>query len=84
MALDFAVTYPLQASMVHDAAGRSLAAAMDYKAQKLEDRQTAAQCITEGFRLVIMVVETLGGWGPSAQDISHRGQVGCRDRGYGR
>ena len=69
VALDFAVTCPLQTSMVHDAAGRSLAAAMDYEAQKLEDRQTAARCASDGFKVIPVVVETLGGWGPSAQEI---------------
>ena len=55
--------------MVHDAAGRSLAAAMEYEAQNLEDRSTAQRCLDQGFKLVPMVVETLGGWGPMAQDI---------------
>ena len=69
VALDFAVTCPLQASLVHDAAGRSLAAAMEYEAHKLEDRSTAQRCLDQGFQLVPMVVETLGGWGPLAQDV---------------
>ena len=66
---EFALTCPLQASMVHDAAGRSLAAAMEYKAQKLEDRNSAQRCQDQGFQLVPMVVETLGGWGPAAQEL---------------
>ena len=69
VALDFAVTCPLQAAMVHDAAGRTLAAAMDYEAKKLEDRQTGARCSQLGFQLIPMVVETLGGWGPAAQKL---------------
>jgi len=55
--------------MVHDAAGRTLAAAMDYEAKKLEDRQTGARCSELGFQLIPMVVETLGGWGPAAQKL---------------
>ena len=69
MALDFAVTCPLQESMVRDAAERTLAAALDYEAHKLADRQTAQRCTEMGFKLVPMVVETLGGWGPAAQDF---------------
>ena len=63
------MTCPLQASIVHDAAGRSLAAAMECESQKLEDHSTAQRCLDQGFKLVPMVVETLGGWGPLAQDI---------------
>ena len=55
--------------MAHDAANRHLAAAMDYEAHKLEDRQTSQRCSELGFTLAPMVVETLGGWGPTAQDV---------------
>ena len=66
-ALDFAVTCPLQQSMVHDAARRPLAAAMDYEAHKYAGRDTAQRCSSAGFKLVPLVAETLGGWGPAAQ-----------------
>ena len=69
LALDFAVTCPLQQNMVWDAARRPLAAAMDYEAKKMEDRQTAQRCADSGFKLVPVVAETLGGWGPAAQGI---------------
>ena len=55
--------------MVLDAANRPLAAAMDYKAHKLADRQTAQRCAEAGFKLTPMVAETLGGWGPAAQKV---------------
>ena len=42
---------------------------MDYEAQKLEDQDTGQRCQDQGFQLVPMVVETLGGWGPSAPDV---------------
>ena len=67
VALDFAVTCPLQQSMVHDAARRPLAAAMDYESHKLGDRQTAQRCADQGFKLIPLVAESLGGWGPEAQ-----------------
>ena len=50
-----------------DAAQRPLAAAMGYEAQKLADRDTARRCQAAGIKLVPMVAETLGGWGPEAQ-----------------
>ena len=67
VALDLAVTCPLQQSMMHDAARRPLPAAMDYEAHKFDDRQTAQRCLDQGFKLVPLVAETLGGWGPEAQ-----------------
>ena len=42
---------------------------MDYEAHKLSDRQTGDRCSELGFTLVPMVAETLGGWGPAAQDV---------------
>ena len=69
LALDFAVTCPLQHGMVRDAANRTLAAAMDYEAHKLADRHTAQRCADLGFQLTPMVAETLGGWGPMAQEV---------------
>jgi hypothetical protein len=69
LALDFAVTCPLQADMRADAAARPLAAAMAYEADKLADRATADRCAQQGFRLTPMIVETLGGWGPAAQGV---------------
>ena len=53
--------------MVQDAARRPLAAAMDYEAEKLGDRDTGQRCAAEGFKLIPMVAETLGGWGPAAR-----------------
>ena len=66
VALDFAVTCPLQASTLREAAQRPLAAAMSYEAHKYEDRQSANLCAAEGLKLMPMVAETLGGWGPAA------------------
>lgn len=67
VAMDFAVTSPLQLGTVHDAAGHTLAAAAQYEQQKLDDRDTAAKCEAWGVRLVPMVAESFGGWGPAAQ-----------------
>ena len=67
VALDFAVTCPLQASLLAESAQHSLAAARSYEAHKLEDRRTAQLCAEAGLTLVPMVAETLGGWGPAAQ-----------------
>ena len=39
------------------------------EAPKLEDRQTAQRCLDQGFKLIPMVAETLGGWGPEAQSF---------------
>lgn len=69
VALDFAVTCPLQQSMQLDASRRSLAAAMDYEAHKLEDRDTSQRCRALGVKLVPILAETLGGWGPAAQEF---------------
>ena len=69
VALDFAVTCPLQAALLAETAQHSLAAARSYEAHKLEDRRTAQQCSAAGLTLVPMVVETLGGWGPAAQQF---------------
>ena len=46
-----------------------MAAARSYEAHKLEDRRTAQQCAEAGLTLVPMVAETLGGWGPAAQNF---------------
>ena len=67
VALDFAVTCPLQVALRRDASGRQLAAAMAYEAEKLEDRDTAQRCAAQGLKLIPMVTETFGGWGPAAQ-----------------
>ena len=80
VALDFAVTCPLQQSMVHDAARRPLAAAMDYEAHKLGDRQTAQRCLDQGFKLIPLVAETLGGWGPEAQGFFRQLAKATADR----
>ena len=44
-----------------------LSAATAYEATKFADRDTATRCAAQGLRLVPLVVETLGGWGPEAQ-----------------
>jgi len=67
VAMDFAVTSPLQHATVHEAAGRTLAAAARYEHHKLDDRDTAAKCQAWGVRLVPMVAESFGGWGAMAQ-----------------
>ena len=67
LALDFAVTSPFQPSVREDASKSHLAAAIAYEAEKYSDRDTSQRCEAEGMRLVPMVVECLGGWGPAAQ-----------------
>ena len=67
IAMDFAVTSPLQVALVHAAAERPLAAARAYEERKFADRQTAQRCLNHGVRLVPMVAESTGGWGPEAQ-----------------
>ena len=69
VALDFAVTCPLQANTRQAAADRPLVAAMAYEAAKLADRDTAARCVAQGIKLIPMVVETFGGWGPAARAV---------------
>ncbi len=69
VALDFAVTCPLQAALLPESSQHSLAAARSYEAYKLEDRRTAQQCTEAGLTVVPMVAETLGGWGPAAQNF---------------
>ena len=66
-ALDLAVTCPMQQDMVSGAAQAKLSAATAYEAKKFADRDTAARCAAQGVRLVPLVAETLGGWGPEAQ-----------------
>ena len=67
VAMDFAVTSPLQHATVHEAAEHTLAAAAQYEQHKLDDRDTAAKCQAWGVRLVPMVAESFGGWGSMAQ-----------------
>ena len=67
MAMDFAVTSPLQLSQVEDSAASRLAAATAYESHKYSDRDTADACRVQGSRLIPMVVESLGGWGREAQ-----------------
>ena len=42
---------------------------MDYEAHKLADRHTAQRCAELGLQLTPTIAETLGGWGPMAQDF---------------
>ena len=68
VALDVAVTSPLQASRLEASARTALAAASEYEDHKRNDRETARQCAFHGLTLVPMVVESFGGWCQSAQD----------------
>ncbi|CAE8635180.1 unnamed protein product [Polarella glacialis] len=68
-ALDFAVTNPLQAAVRQEAAASVLVVAVSYETAKLADRDTADSCATHGLRLVPMVVEIFGVWGPSAKQV---------------
>lgn len=67
VAMDFAVTSPLQSSAVTAAAQRHLAAAALYEEHKLTDRDTARSCAEQGIRLIPMIAESFGGWGEAAQ-----------------
>ena len=67
VALDFAVTSPLQLAHVGAAARAPLAAATAYEAHKRADRKTAERCAAHGITLMPIVAESLGGWGPCAQ-----------------
>ena len=69
IALDFAITSPLQSSTLEAAADSELAALKAYEATKFADRATGARCREHGVRLVSMVAESLGGWGLEAQKI---------------
>ena len=65
--MDFAVTSPLQLSMLAGAAQQSLAAAASYEGRKFSDRDTAQRCSAQGIRLVPAIAESFGGWGHEAQ-----------------
>ena len=67
IAMDFAVTSPLQIALVQASAERPLAAARAYEERKFADRQTAQRCLNHGVRLVPLVAESTSGWGPEAQ-----------------
>ena len=67
IAMDFAVTSPLQIALVQAAAENPLAAERAYEERKFADRRTSQRCLDHGVRLVPMVVESMGGWGPEAQ-----------------
>ncbi len=67
VAMDFAITSPLQLAQIHDAAASELAAATAYEQVKFSDRETARKCREHGVRLLPMVAESLGGWGTEAQ-----------------
>ena len=69
VALDFAVTCPLQAALLANSTQHPLAAARSYEAHTMEDRQTAQQCAAAGLALVPMIAETLGGWGPATHNL---------------
>ena len=64
VAMDFAVTSPLQLDQLREAASQELAAAVAYEGVKFSDRDTAQKCRDHGVRLLPMVAESLGGWGP--------------------
>ncbi len=67
IAMDFAVTSPLQLDALRAASQSELAAATAYEATKFADRDTGQRCRDHGVRLVPMVAESFGGWGPEAQ-----------------
>ena len=67
LAMDFAVTSPLQSSCLVRASESELSAATAYEAQKLADHDTAEKCRQHGLVLAPMVVESFGGWGCKAQ-----------------
>ena len=69
LALDFAVTSPLQQGEVRGAALQALSAASSYESKKLADRSTAERCQRLGLRLEPMVVESFGGWGSRAKGV---------------
>lgn len=58
---------PLQPSAPPSAAVTELATAEAYEKHKMDDRDTARRCEQLGLKLIPMVVEALGGWGPQAQ-----------------
>ena len=60
-ALDFAVTFPLQADIVDFAAQEQLAAALIYEERERQDRNTQEQCRERGLLFIRMVVECFGG-----------------------
>ena len=65
--MDFAVTSPLQQMQTRAATQSPLAAAMEYAERKHADRNTGQRCQDLGIKLVPMIAESLGGWGPEAQ-----------------
>ena len=67
VAMDFAVTSPLQMGNVAAAAGRQLAVAEEYEQRKRSDRGTAERCRGQGYAFLPMIAESFGGWGPEAQ-----------------
>ena len=67
VAMDFAVTSPLNLAALAGAAERSLDAASSYEQRKRDDRETARKCEALGISLVPMVAESFGGWGGEAQ-----------------
>lgn len=69
IAVDVAVTSPFRQAVVAEAAKQTLVAAKSYEAHKLADRETATLCAAQGLRLMPMVAEVTGGWGPDAQTV---------------
>ena len=67
VALDVAVTSPLQAAHLVASSQTRLAAAAEYEDRKRNDRDTARRCQQHGISLVPMVAESFGGWCQSAQ-----------------
>ena len=67
VAIDFAVTSPLQQAQVNEAAHTQLAAAVAYEGVKLADRDTARRCAAMGITLMPAIAESFSGWGPVAQ-----------------
>ena len=69
IAIDVAVTCPLQQGIVEAAAQDSLVAAACYEDHKRNDRQTAVRCQELGIELTPVVAESFGGWGETAQNF---------------
>ena len=67
MAMDCAVSSPVQLATPRAAAEVPLAAAMGYEQKRLDDRDAVVKCEAWGVCLVPMVLESFGGWGLAVQ-----------------
>ena len=67
VAMDFAVTSPLQFQVLAESSRTRLVAANLYEIRKFEDRNTASRCTELGITLIPMIAESFGAWGDHAQ-----------------